>query len=85
MSKRSLISITILRLIILATFLQADLTSQSSSTLTGKTSAIDGDTIRINGQVKVRLSGVAAPERTEDKGESARGFMQKLVDSKWTL
>ena len=53
-----------------------------ASTIYGEAYAIDGDTIKLDGQVKVRLSGVAAPERTERGGTEATTFMKHLVNGK---
>ena len=56
--------------------------SQPSGQFEGKAYAIDGDTIRINHSTKVRLSGVAAPERDEPGGPEATAFMKHLVNGK---
>jgi micrococcal nuclease len=82
MSRKAIVAITIVGLVILAAFFHANPTNQSAQTLIGEATTIDGDTIRIDGRVKVRLSGVAAPERNEDGGSAATSFMRKLVDGK---
>lgn len=48
------------------------------STIAGEASAIDGDTLRIGG-AKVRLLGVAAPERHESGGAEATRFTQRRL------
>ncbi|MDP1963427.1 MAG: thermonuclease family protein [Reyranella sp.] len=55
---------------------------QSTGVLTGTAYAIDGDTIRIEDSGKVRLQGVAAPERNEPGGPAATDFMKRLVNGK---
>lgn len=54
----------------------------TSKTITGEGYTIDGDTIRIDHSTKVRLSGVAAPERDETGGPEATAFMKHLVNGK---
>lgn len=54
----------------------------ASSTISGTAYAIDGDTIRVEGEGKVRLQGVAAPERNEKGGTEATDFMKRLVNGK---
>ncbi len=48
----------------------------------GEAYAIDGDTLRVNRTTKVRLLGVAAPERNEDGGPEATAFMKRLVNGR---
>lgn len=48
----------------------------------GEAYAIDGDTIRVNRTTKVRLLGVAAPERNEGGGPEATAFMKRLVNGR---
>lgn len=50
--------------------------------ISGTAYAIDGDTIRIEGEGKVRLQGVAAPEKSEQGGMEATDFMKRLVNGK---
>lgn len=54
----------------------------ASASISGTAYAIDGDTIRIEGEGKVRLQGVAAPERNEQGGTDATNFMKRLVNGK---
>ena len=56
--------------------------SQPSGQVEGEAYAIDGDTIRVDTSTKVRLSGVAAPERNERGGPEATDFMKRLVNGK---
>lgn len=56
-------------------------TAQANS-VTGTAYATDGDTIKIDGTIRVRLSGVAAPERHEAGGSAATDFMARLVNGK---
>ncbi|MEM1046444.1 MAG: thermonuclease family protein [Pseudomonadota bacterium] len=56
-------------------------TTAAAGTLTGIAQAIDGDTIRV-GDVKVRLQGVNAPEKTESLATEANRFMADLVNGK---
>lgn len=50
-----------------------------SHILNGKARIIDGDTLEVVGS-KVRLNGVAAPERDEAGGPQATQFMKTLTD-----
>lgn len=45
----------------------------------GEAHVIDGDTLRIAGTTKVRLSGLAAPERNEPGGAAATQFMREKL------
>lgn len=51
-------------------------------TITGTAYATDGDTIKLDRKVRVRLSGVAAPERDEAGGTEATAFMARLVNGR---
>lgn len=81
MSRNSIVAIIILGFAILLAYPYTAPT-QPTQTLIGKASAIDGDTIRIDGRTKVRLSGVAAPERNEEGGATATTFMRQLINGK---
>lgn len=52
------------------------------STITGVAYATDGDTIKLDRKIRVRLSGVAAPERDEAGGAEATAFMARLVNGR---
>lgn len=52
------------------------------SAITGTAYATDGDTIKLDRKVRVRLSGVAAPERDEVGGTEATAFMARLVNGR---
>ena len=52
------------------------------ATISGIAYAIDGDTIRLDGRTKIRLSGVAAPETYERGGPEATSFMKMLVNGR---
>lgn len=54
--------------------------AQDNSTISGTAHATDGDTIKLDQQIRVRLSGVAAPERDEVGGSEATSFMARLVN-----
>lgn len=54
--------------------------ASSTNTVTGTAYATDGDTIKLDRTVRVRLSGVAAPERDEAGGSEATAFMARLVN-----
>lgn len=56
--------------------------ADARSTISGIAYAIDGDTIRLDGRTKVRLSGVAAPEKNERGGYEATDFMKRLINGK---
>ncbi len=55
---------------------------RTGSVISGNAFTIDGDTIRIGDRTKVRLSGVAAPERDEPGGPEATRFMKRLINGK---
>ncbi|MBL8377001.1 MAG: thermonuclease family protein [Burkholderiales bacterium] len=69
--------------------LLAALTAPAWADITGKVVAVaDGDTITVlqgREQVKVRLSGIDAPERKQPFGERARANMSRLVFGKEVL
>ena len=50
-------------------------------TVSGSARVIDGDTLEISG-VRVRLNGVAAPERNEPSGAEATETMKQLTSGK---
>ena len=50
-------------------------------TISGSTRVIDGDTLEISG-VRIRLNGVAAPERNELGGAEATTAMKKMTSGK---
>jgi len=56
--------------------------ASATGTISGIAYAIDGDTIRIDGRTKIRLSGVAAPEKNERGGYEATDFMKRLINGK---
>ncbi|MAB14567.1 thermonuclease family protein [Parvibaculum sp.] len=56
--------------------------TSSAGQVQGEAYTIDGDTIRVNRTTKVRLLGVAAPERDERGGPEATAFMKRLVNGK---
>jgi micrococcal nuclease len=49
--------------------------------LAGTARVVDGDTLDVAG-VRVRLKGVAAPERREKSGEEARAFVAGLAEGR---
>ena len=49
--------------------------------LAGIARVVDGDTLDVAG-VRVRLKGVAAPERHEPGGEAAKAFVVELVEGR---
>ena len=68
---------------VLGAMLFLDITSAASfevgHILNGQARIIDGDTLEIAGS-RVRLNGVAAPERDEAGGPEATQFMETLTD-----
>ncbi len=56
--------------------------ADAQGTISGTAYAIDGDTIRLDGKTKIRLSGVAAPEKNERGGYEATDFMKRLINGK---
>lgn len=57
-------------------------TQAALEVISGEAYAIDGDTIKLDRKTKVRLLGVAAPEKRETGGMEATQFMTELVNGK---
>lgn len=55
--------------------------SSNASALTAEVFVIDGDTLRV-GDVKVRLAGLAAPEKHEPGGAEATEFMRRKLNGR---
>ncbi len=56
----------------------ANITENLQTTLTGKCSVVDGDTIRI-GSVSIRLAGIDAPELEHPWGQKAKWALVHMV------
>jgi len=50
-------------------------------TVSGSARAVDGDTLEVSG-VRIRLNGVAAPERNEPGGAEATAEMKQMISGK---
>lgn len=53
--------------------------------ISGTTHVIDGDTIHVindSGTTKVRLQGIAAPEKRQPGGQEATAFLEQLAEGK---